>query len=148
MEKVWRELRNTTQRIYRIVMPIDYSRYPPNWKDLVKQVKKRSGDCCEECGLKNGQIVWSVSFHIRDQNGRYKLRKLWFSNENDAKREAGPAKVVTPVRVVLTTAHLDHDEENHEVTIDRLRHMCQVCHLRYDAMEKWRRALTKWRTEK
>lgn len=34
--------------------------------------------------------------------------------------------------VVLTIAHLDHDKENHEVSDDRLKALCQRCHLKYD----------------
>ncbi len=41
--------------------------------------------------------------------------------------------------------HLDHDEENHDVQLDRLKALCQLCHLRYDAREKYRRSLTKWK---
>lgn len=43
------------------------------------------------------------------------------------------------VKVVLTIAHLDHDENNWDVPYDRLRALCQRCHLRYDAPEKKRR---------
>ena len=39
---------------------------------------------------------------------------------------------VTGSRVVLTVAHLDHDPENWEVTDDRLKALCQKCHLAYD----------------
>lgn len=35
-------------------------------------------------------------------------------------------------QIVLTIAHLDHDKENHQVSIDRLRAWCQQCHLNYD----------------
>jgi len=35
-------------------------------------------------------------------------------------------------KIVLTTAHLDHDSENWDITIDRLRSLCQGCHLKYD----------------
>lgn len=35
-------------------------------------------------------------------------------------------------RIVLTTAHLDHDEGNWEVADDRLRALCQKCHLALD----------------
>ena len=35
-------------------------------------------------------------------------------------------------KVVLTIAHLDHDKLNHDVSIDRLRALCQKCHLIYD----------------
>ncbi len=44
------------------------------------------------------------------------------------------------VKVVLTVAHLDHDETNESITDERLKAMCQLCHLRYDAKEKYRRA--------
>lgn len=43
------------------------------------------------------------------------------------------------VKIVLTIAHLDHDEENNEVSDDRLQALCQRCHLKYDATEKARR---------
>ena len=43
------------------------------------------------------------------------------------------------VKVVLTIAHLDHDETNLSVRDERLKAMCQLCHLRYDAKEKYRR---------
>jgi hypothetical protein len=45
--------------------------------------------------------------------------------------------------VVLTIAHLDHDELNHEVKDERLKALCQHCHLNYDAKEKYRRVLEK-----
>jgi hypothetical protein len=45
------------------------------------------------------------------------------------------------IEAELLIAHLDHDETNHEVTDDRLKAMCQLCHLRYDAKEKYRRSL-------
>jgi len=35
-------------------------------------------------------------------------------------------------KVVLTIAHLDHDKLNHDVLIDRLKALCQKCHLTYD----------------
>lgn len=50
--------------------------------------------------------------------------------------------VERPVRVVLTIAHLDHDECNHDVKLDRLAALCQLCHLRYDAKEKYRRVMS------
>jgi hypothetical protein len=125
-------------------MPIDYKRYPANWKsEIVPAVLRRAGNCCEECGLKNKQIVFCVKIWIKD-GARYNLSSIWFSSESDAKRECRTSPVY-PVKVVLTVAHLDHDEENHDVKIDRLKAMCQICHLRYDAKEKYRRSLIKWK---
>jgi len=43
------------------------------------------------------------------------------------------------VTVVLTIAHLDHDETNFNVPLNRLAALCQRCHLRYDVKEKARR---------
>lgn len=36
------------------------------------------------------------------------------------------------IRIVLTIAHLDHDKLNHDVKDDRLKALCQKCHLGYD----------------
>ena len=35
-------------------------------------------------------------------------------------------------KIILTIAHLDHNKENWEVTDDRLKALCQKCHLGYD----------------
>lgn len=53
----------------------------------------------------------------------------------------GVAKKLT--KVVLTVAHLDHDEENHNISIDRLRAFCQYHHLNYDKDEKKKRRKAK-----
>ena len=104
----------------------------------------RANNCCECCGLKHLSIVWASKFWIKDpESGRYKLRSIWFRNEQDAIREQPNDCYRKSVKVVLTIAHLDHDEENHDITDDRLMAMCQVCHLRYDADEKYRRLTEK-----
>lgn len=46
---------------------------------------------------------------------------------------------VTGSRVVLTLAHLDHDEQNPSPSLDRLRALCQRCHLAYDRDDNQRR---------
>jgi len=120
-------------------MPIDYSKYPPNWKETRLRILTRAKNKCEFCGLKNYSIVYSVSYYIR-HNGTYKYRNIWFSRKRDAKRECLNGKI-KPVHVVLTVAHLDHDETNHNVKDHRLKALCQICHLRYDASEKIRRIL-------
>ena len=127
-------------------MPIDYKRYPPNWKTyIVPAVLNRARQQCEECSLGNGSTVYSVRMQVK-QDGRYKQRQVWFSSYNDAHREAEHPHNVRKVKVVLTIAHLDHDETNIHVTLDRLRALCQACHLRYDAPEKYRRSLENWAT--
>ncbi len=126
-------------------MPIDYSKYPPNWKsEIVPMVLKRAANKCEFCGLQNGDIVTSVKIITRSINGNIKRKTMWFRDESDYRRAINALEVGDPiktkaVRVVLTVAHLDHDETNHNVQINRLRALCQYCHLNYDAKEKQRR---------
>jgi hypothetical protein len=105
------------------IKPENRGRYPANWKDIVAQVRERSGDCCEgspafpDCRRPNGHFVNKRTGEISDDG---LLAEAWELADGD------------PVtRVVLTTAHLDHTPEN--CALENLRHMCQRCHLRYDA---------------
>lgn len=126
-------------------MPINYKIYPPNWKtEIVPRILARANNCCEKCGLENGSTVYSV---------RYRAKSNWFVTleEADAQPKTVEAKrnpktgrvepVPNPkaVKVVLTIAHLDHDETNWNVQDDRLMAMCQKCHLAYDGYEKYTR---------
>jgi len=122
-------------------MPIDYSKYPPGWKETVERIILRAKNRCEICGLKNHSIVYSVKYYIRNED-RYSWRCIWFRDKRDAERESLGSKI-KKVYVILTVAHLDHDEENWNVKDDRLKAMCQACHLRYDAKEKYRRVIEK-----
>lgn len=125
-------------------MPIDYSKYPPNWKtEIVPAVLARAGYCCELCGLKNYQKVFAINLKV-SEGYRYKQRSIWFRVREDAERELVFGEV-REIKVVLTIAHLDHDELNHAVELNRLKALCQLCHLRYDAKEKYERSLVKWK---
>ena len=126
-------------------MPIDYSRYPRNWKtEIVPRILERANECCEFCGVPNKSELTSVPMRI-SINGKYKIKRFWLSDKSDIHRMSqfalgGDIKKIT---VVLTIAHLDHDEENHDVPDERLKALCQYCHLNYDASEKYRRACLK-----
>lgn len=115
-------------------MPIDYKRYPPNWKSEIRpRILARANNACEVegCGLKHGQLVYQ---------GKNK-RIEWYQTFEEAKEAHGILAFEKPVKVVITIAHLDHDETNHDVKDDRLMAMCQLHHLRYDAKEKYRRVM-------
>lgn len=118
-------------------MPIDYSKYPENWKELRAKVLKRANNKCEFCGLDN-YLIGS-----RDLN-----RKFWTEQDIQSMGKIGrkhkfDADNPKLFKIVLTTAHLDHDEENKKVKIQRLRALCQKCHLNYDAKERSLRACEK-----
>ena len=110
-------------------MPIDYSKYPKNWKTEIRpRILKRANNCCEFCGIENNSTVY------REKN---KSGTIWHR-----KMEEAPIHWRNyPIKVVLTIAHLDHDETNHNVKDERLAALCQLCHLRYDAKEKYRRRM-------
>jgi hypothetical protein len=115
-------------------MPIDYKRYPPNWLTEIRpRILKRANNQCEQpnCDFKHLEEVWAV---------KHKGKTIGWFRDYD---EATPNIVKSPpkkLKVILTIAHLDHDEENLNISDDRLKAMCQLCHLRYDAKEKYRRA--------
>lgn len=112
-------------------MPCDYSKYPPNWKEIRARILARANNCCEECAAPNGELIY-----------RFKANPLKWRTPNGCDLgESDPE--TSPVKIVLTIAHLDHDEANWEVTDERLKALCQRCHLRYDAPEKLRRRRAK-----
>ena len=84
------------------IKPENRARYPANWKQIVAQVRERSGNRCE------GTPAFP-----------------------DCRAVNGEQHPETGSKVVLTTAHLDHVPENCDLS--NLRHLCQRCHLTYDA---------------
>jgi len=115
-------------------MPINYNKYPPNWKREIRpRIMKRANNTCEYegCTFKHLQLVY---------RGKKNNRIYWYNTLDEAIKECGEFLVFKdPVKVVLTIAHLDHDETNWNVSDDRLKAMCQLHHCRYDAKEKYRR---------
>jgi len=108
-------------------MPIDYKKYPPNWKSEIRpRILERAKNECECCNAENYSTMLSYK-----ENG-----KIFWVNQafEDLITES-----FKKVKVILTIAHLDHDETNQNVSDDRLKAMCQLCHLRYDSKEKARR---------
>jgi len=131
-------------------MPIDYSKYPDNWfTEIRPRILKRANNRCEfpGCGLENGEHVWSVKYKGRTSG--------WFRDYDEAMKQpttteikkGNPVPNPKKVKVVLTIAHLDHDEENKNVSDDRLVAACQLCHLRYDAVEKAKRKIINKQTK-
>ena len=129
--------------------PIDYKKYAPNWKyEIRPAILLRANNCCEVCGVAN------YAYGYRDDDGKFYDYKFiedelelrgndMFDNVLSScfDKKGNPTK---GIKIVLTIAHLDHDEHNHNVSLDRLKAMCQRCHLRYDVDEKKRRRRNKY----
>ncbi len=104
----------------------------------------RANNICENegCYFRHLEEVWAVKRKGRT-TGWY--RDYEFAKQQPITQEMKKGKLIPnpkKVKVVLTIAHLDHDETNNDVADDRLKAMCQLCHLRYDAKEKYRRQLS------
>mgnify|MGYP001615843548 FL=1 len=112
--------------------PILYEQYPKNWKTEIRPfILKRANNCCEKCFVKNYSYGW------RDAEGNFNLAT---EKEIESGISDNDKKII---KIVLTISHLDHDESNHEVKMDRLEALCQRCHLKYDVEEKRRRRIIK-----
>lgn len=87
--------------------PIDYSKYPPEWHAISRDIRTNRAEnrceCSGECGLHHDRRCEEV-------------------NGEPAKWARG--------KVILTVAHLNHDPM--DCRPENLKAMCQRCHLRYD----------------
>lgn len=95
-------------------MPVDWSKYPKDWKSIALKVKQDADWTCQQCGrqCKRSDESW-IDFEKRGG----------LANETEGKR----------TRYVLTVAHINHDPENPHA---ELKALCSVCHLRHDAPMK------------
>lgn len=126
-------------------MPIraeNKNRYPKNWPEISARIRNRAKNadgvpCCEECGVPNYEYggrapdgTWHKSLPLGE-----KLLRLEWPKAGDYAWCAGYHRSkLRIVRIVLTTAHLDHTPEN--VDDSNLKSLCQRCHNRYDAAER------------
>ena len=109
-------------------MPIDYRRYAHDWHTrILPEIWRRAKCKCESCGLESRQAVWSERV-IRFKGKKKVYRQHWFTSRPPHSHNPGKW-----VKVILTVAHLDHDEWNHKVELHRLKLLCQRCHLNLDS---------------
>jgi hypothetical protein len=94
------------------IRPEEKPRYPPDWPHISQWVKSARAhwrcECEGECGL--------------DHSGRCLAL------------HGDPISLDNPKPIVLTTAHLDHQPENCDLS--NLKAMCPRCHNKYDAKHR------------
>jgi 5-methylcytosine-specific restriction endonuclease McrA len=88
------------------IKPENKKRYPENWKEVRSRIQTRARDKCEWCGVVNYSWINRIS------------REICLQDEENT------------IRVVCTTAHLDHTPENCDDS--NLVFLCQKCHNNYD----------------
>lgn len=114
-------------------MPIDYKKYPPNWKTEIRPaILERANNCCEYCLVPNYKYIIRGTYNdvevYQDDDGN-----IWDASTSrhigsDYVGEVHPTN--TFIKIVLTVAHLDHDTNNNDYK--NLKALCQRCHLNYD----------------
>lgn len=112
--------------------------YPIDWRELSRVIRfERAKGRCETCLRPHGKVI----SHLGD--GR------WFDPDNDIWRD-GQGRAVDGIddraygdqlrqtKVVLATAHLDHDPTNNRAK--NLKALCQRCHLHHDRKDHQKQA--------
>ena len=131
-------------------MPIDYSKYPKDWKTRIRpDILRRAKNKCEFCLVDNYELILRGKLWIKEKGVKDKYLEDVYQNmdgfvysANDGQRLGGcyfgdledcsPSKQV--IKVVLTIMHLDHDITNN--CYSNLAAGCQRCHNRYDARNR------------
>jgi len=99
-------------------MPIDYKKYPSNWKDEIRpDILKREAYKCKFC-------------KVRHKAYGYRNHKKIFVECDDFLINWATANGHKIIRIILTVAHLDHDIQNNDY--ENLAALCQQCHNQYD----------------
>ncbi len=111
--------------------------YPIDWPQLSAVIRfGRAKGRCEGCRRPHGRIVC----HLGDGRWWDAERGAWRDGQGRVARVTGiedVLPVVATTRVILATAHRDHDPTNNRPR--NLMALCQRCHLMHDRQEHRRR---------
>lgn len=103
-------------------MPMRREDYCADWEARSRFVRLiRSRGKCEQCGRPNGEVI----VYHKEHPSEWRLATGGELEDLEV-RELG----YRYTKVVLTTAHMDHDRSNN--SLFNLRALCQRCHLHHD----------------
>lgn len=116
-------------------MPIDYKKYPVNWKtEIVPAVRLRSGDRCENCQVPNKKLILRGNVNgievYQDEDGFIFDANTSERIGDDYVGEIDQTGKNRFILIILTVAHLNHDINDN--SMENLKHLCQRCHNRHD----------------
>ena len=117
--------------------------YPWDWSELSRSIRfRRAGGRCEGCGRQHGSEVPTFP------GGAWFDGDLGIWRDDRGRRTALPRQpqVARTTRVVLATAHLNHDPADNRPR--NLRALCGRCHLAHDRDEHRRRRWITYRARR
>ncbi|WP_255448411.1 hypothetical protein [Telmatospirillum sp. J64-1] len=119
--------------LYTDAMPIRRAHrflYPIDWPQLSKVIRfHRAKGRCEQCGRPHGQEILSL---VGDGRWQCPSTGMWRNGEGKRTRRPTSEEMTDAKtwRVMLATAHLDHDPGNNSA--ENLKALCQRCHMIHD----------------
>lgn len=114
--------------------------YPIDWPMISARVRfRRAAGACEKCGRPHLGLILQL------EDGRWcdRATNVWRDDEGGIVPPPSwiERRRAVPKRVILATAHLDHDPSNN--IEDNLAALCGRCHLDHDrTFHRMRRQLT------
>lgn len=113
-----------------VAMTFRKERYPADWKAIRAAIMARAGDACEctgQCGDPHADGPCAAP-HMERILRDHREPARWSEHDPEL---AGLNPEST--KVILTVAHVDHDERNNDPS--NLLALCQRCHLKLDAAD-------------
>ena len=132
-------------------MPFKKERYPVDWKEIRARILQRDENRCKYCRAPTG--VWisrDKNFQWGIEKGAYMVGETGAVFANDGTPlgfwRGSEWEGDKAVKIVLTVAHLDHDETRN--SDDNLASLCQKHHLDHDRKDNISRAMKRRRAKK
>ena len=125
------------------IRPENMTKYPggsirsSEWLAIRERIRRRAGDCCEQCGVENhalGGRLRDGTFLKARPTGDNGLRITWPREGEWAWCCDNEPIMLRIIRIVCTVAHADGRLDDH--SDDNLRFLCQRCHNRLDAKSR------------
>ena len=117
-------------------MPIKRSNYPPDWPAITARILERAQYMCDNCGVPR----YAVGYRSGENKAMNTLivgKDYREANELRHRIQLAMKRKIIVIR--LTTAHLNHDEWNHNVVDTDLACFCEKCHLDHDRIDNQKR---------
>ena len=107
-------------------MPMDLSRYHPDWPAMSRSIREQAGNRCEWCGVANGAVG------ARDRQGRWHDEDGIEGMNNSEGFALWPEGFPDMVRIVLTVHHQCDCDKRTCWDPSHMVALCQRCHLNAD----------------